>query len=170
MTTPNTTLTVDDLLRKWKTEGVKVGSPNSQRRIEDFEQAHQVKLPNDFTRYLLKANGMEPGVPHDTDKHGYCFWPLERIRSAADEFREPQHSAKGIELVNPELATYFIFADYLQWSWALAIRISGTDTDTSEVFRVDTPQVTPKLASSFAEFIELYIVDSVRLYDPAANS
>jgi hypothetical protein len=170
MDATNSARTVDDLLRKWQTEGVRVGSPNSQRRIEEFEQAHRVKLPNDFTRYLLKANGMEPGVPHDTDKHGYCFWPLERIRSAADEFREPQHSVKEIELTNPDLAKYFIFADYLQWSWAFAIRISGTDTDTSEVFKVDAPRVMPKLANSFAEFIDLYVVDSVRLYDPAANS
>ena len=170
MTTSNTTDAIDALLRKWKTEDVSIGYANTQRKIENFEQGHKVKLPQDFKLYLLKANGMRPGIPHDTDRNGYCFWPIERIRSAADEFREPQHHAKEIELVNPELATYFIFADYLQWSWAFAVRIVETNTDTSHVFRLNAPQIMQKLASSFAEFIDLYVADSARLYDPPVNS
>jgi hypothetical protein len=168
MTTSNVNDAVDALLRKWKTEDVRIGDANTQRKIENFEQGHKVRLPQDFKLYLLRANGMRPGIPHDTDKNGYCFWPLERIRSVANEFREPQHRAK--EIHRPELASYFIFADYLQWSWAYAIRIAETDTDTSIVFRVDAPQTIWKLADSFAEFIDLYVVDSVRLYDRAANS
>jgi hypothetical protein len=87
MTASNPTHAIGALLRKWKAEGVKIGSPNSRKRIEGFQQTHQVKLGNDFTQYLLSVNGMEPGLPHDIDKQGYRFWPLERIRSAAEVFR-----------------------------------------------------------------------------------
>jgi SMI1 / KNR4 family (SUKH-1) len=167
-TISNVTRAIDALLRKWEAEAVNVGNPNSQRRIEEYERNHQARLPDDFKQYLLKANGMQPCVPHDTDKNGYCFWPLERIRSAADEFRKPQHRVKETELLNPDLAGYFIFGDYLQWSWAFAIQTSGTDTEKSQVFRVDGPQVIQKLAGSFAEFIDLYVADSARLYDPSA--
>ncbi len=103
MTASNPTDAVAALLRKWKAEDVRIGSPNSRKRIEEFEQAHQIKLANDFTEYLLKANGMEPGIPHDTDKNGYCFWPLERMRTATVELREPLMCATEVELANPEL-------------------------------------------------------------------
>jgi hypothetical protein len=114
MTISNVTDAVDALLRKWKTEDVRIGDANTQRKIENFEQDHKVRLPQDFKLYLLRANGMRPEIPQDTGKNGYCFWPLERICSAADEFRKPQHRAS--EIVKPELDSYFIFADYFQWS------------------------------------------------------
>src|ERR1700730_15973279 len=116
MTASNATNAIDSLLRKWKTEGVRIGNPNTQKTIERFEQAHKIRLPEDFKLYLLKADGMHPGVPHDTDKNGYCFWPLERVRSAAVELQKPSHCANKSDLANPDLAEYFIFADYLQWS------------------------------------------------------
>lgn len=130
MTVSNVTRAIDTRLRKWEAEGVNIGDPNSQRRIGEFERDRQVTLPSDFTQYLLRANGMRPVVP-DADRNGYCFWPLERIRSAADEFREPYHRKKETDLTNPELTKYFIFADYLQWSWAFAILIPDINADTS---------------------------------------
>jgi hypothetical protein len=165
MTASNDARVVDTLLRKWETENVRIGDANQEKRIEEFEEAHRIKLPEDFKRYLLKANGMQPGAPHDTDKNGYCFWPIQRIRSAAVELQEPHHYANKIDLANPELLQYFIFADYLQWSWAFAIRISESAIETSEVFRVDGPKIIVKVANSFAEFVDLYLIDDVRLYD-----
>ncbi len=150
---------IDSLLKKWASDGVVIGRPNSLKRIQDFEQSHRLQVPSDFRSYLLASNGTR-----DSDSNGYWFWPLEEIRSALNELKTHNHTSK-IEL-NPKLAQYFIFADYLQWSWAFAFKSAEGETSTSEVFRVDGDHLVLKVADSFVEFVALYLADSLRLYNP----
>jgi SMI1/KNR4 family protein SUKH-1 len=151
--------TIDSLLKKWAADGVTIGRPNSLQKIQDFEKSHKVQIPADLRHYLLAANGTG-----DSDSNGYWFWPLEKIRSALNEIKTHNYASK-IEL-NPSLARFFIFADYLQWCWAFAFRFAHEETPTSEVFRVDGHHLVLKVADSFVEFAALYLADSPRLYEP----
>jgi hypothetical protein len=150
---------IDSLLRKWRGEGVAVGRPNSPDEIRRFEETHRVQIPEDFRNYLLAANGTG-----DSDSNGYWFWPLEQIRSALDDLKT--HRCYTNAVLNPQLAQFFIFADYLQWSWAFAFRFSEGEAPTSEVFRVDGNHLVLRVAGSFGEFVGLYLSDSRELYEP----
>ena len=54
---------------------------------------------------------------------------------------------------------YFVFADYLQWSWAYAVRLRSED---SSVILVGAEGDV--VAASFSEFVRLYIEDAEALY------
>jgi hypothetical protein len=56
---------------------------------------------------------------------------------------------------------YFLFADYLQWSWAYAIRLGSNATHDVILVGTRKPQ---KAAATFSEFLELYFRDSQDLY------
>jgi hypothetical protein len=57
---------------------------------------------------------------HDCDPIGFAFWPLARVKSVAEAFAE--HTLALPKVSDP--ARYFVFADYLQWSWAYAIHLN----------------------------------------------
>jgi hypothetical protein len=106
---------------------------------------------------------MTRGAGRDTDRAGFCFWPLPRIVSALDEFGN--NKDLRTHLLDPRLKDYFIFADYLHWSWAYAIRLTGDIDARGAIFKVDEPTHLSKVADSFTEFVALYLSDSSRLYE-----
>jgi hypothetical protein len=163
MKNPSVSQAIDSLLGKWNRERVTIGRPNSLEKIQRFEENHRVRIPEDFRSYLLAANGTG-----DSDSNGYWFWPLEQIRSALDDLKT--HSSYTNVVLNPKLAQFFIFADYLQWSWAFAFRFSEGDAATSDVFRVDGDHLVLRVAGSFGEFVGLYLADSHQLYEPDKHS
>jgi SMI1 / KNR4 family (SUKH-1) len=114
--------------------------------ISDFEQRNNVKLPADFREYLLRLSGIEE------DPDLFCFWPLSRLA--------PPDSPAFISV---ELDRFFVFADYLIESQYYAIYL-GDDPLLQN--RVVSPDVSNKrvIATSFSEFIQLYLIDSPRLY------
>ena len=115
--------------------------------IAAFEERRCVRLPSDFREYLMAANGMAP--PRDTDDEGFCFWPIERICPVV----ESNASAATFE----DAVQYFIFADYLQWSWAYAIRLSPDGSSQNPVVIVGSKSGVPqRLADTFTAFVDLY--------------
>jgi hypothetical protein len=69
----------------------------------------------------------------------------------------------GGRFASADTATLLLFADYLGWSWAYAIKV-GSEGNSS-VHIVGTVDGCPhRVADSFAEFAELYMTDDARIY------
>ncbi len=68
-----------------------------------------------------------------------------------------------MDLDFPGAEFFFVFADYLHWSWAYAIRLSKRPAEECSVVLIGK-QFPITVASSFEEFVNLYIADSPKLY------
>ena len=100
----------------------------------------------------------------DADPDGFCFWPLEEYSSfeqqvALHGYSWPRTDDGGV---------YYVFCDYLQWSWGYAIRLAEPDGAGSggRVVPIGMNEMFT-VAASFSEFVDLYLADSGRLYPPA---
>jgi hypothetical protein len=107
--------------------------------------------------YLLQLDRSGSTWPDDQDAKGFSFWPLARILPAAEEL------AKTAITDVSGLDEYFAFADYLGWSWAYAIRLAFDDSRGNRVILIGK-EAPFEVASSFGEFVDLYLQDSPRLY------
>jgi hypothetical protein len=150
----------DKLSRYWAGQKLPVQPGATRGAVKQFETTYGVSFPAEIRDYFLKHDGMSPYSPYDKDKNGFSFWELSRVRPAAEELAEagPPHEA------GPELDHYFVFADYLDWSWAYAIRLTSDPLEGGRVVMLGMGGVPPEIASSFGEFVDLVIRDSPRLY------
>jgi hypothetical protein len=120
---------------------------------------NNVLLPSDFGEYLLNVNGMIPKGGEDCDEKGFAFWPLEDIKRVPVEC-----STKSLGIPDIHgISDYFVFADYMQWSWAYAIRLSEGNPGNILQFGIRKPRV---IAENFSDFVRLYVSDSDQIYDP----
>jgi hypothetical protein len=143
----------------WKSLGLNVqrGVPESAVRL--FETQNSLILPPDVRDYFLNVNGMEQVCGHDCDANGFSFWPLQLVKSAPAVCAAESIGAPTL----PNAEQYYVFADYMQWSWAYAIRLGSEPWGINDVVHVGT--VAPKaVAGSFTEFVELYLTNSQVLY------
>lgn len=151
----------DKLSQYWASQKLPVRRGASPETVKQFEANHKVVLPAELRDYFLKHDGMDPYSPNDKDAEGFAFWQLARVRPAAEELAEGAPPMKA----PPELDQYFAFADYLDWSWAYAIRLTADPRDSNRVVMIGTADGVPlEVASSFGEFVDLYLRDSPRLY------
>jgi hypothetical protein len=156
------------LLERWKAEDVSIAQPCTLDTLSNFETRNSILLPSDVRQYFLAVNGMSPKAPGDIDSEGFCFWPLERMVSVSDEaMQRPAHKSSHL---HSELKHYFIFADYLQSSWAYAIRLGLNRDLRPEVVKVDDPDNLIRIANSFSEFLDLYLSNAPDLYYPSGIS
>ena len=153
----------DELSRYWAAQKlpVRLGAP--RETVRQFETTHNVSLPTEVREYFLKHDGMSSDSHYGIDKAGFSLWELARVRPAAEEL-------SSYSLPVPEghgLDESFAFADYLDWSWAYAIRLTANPRE-GRVVMIGTADHRPlEIASSFGEFVALLVRDSPRLY-PAA--
>jgi hypothetical protein len=149
-------MAVEQLMKHWMAQGLPLASGVPDAEISRFESRHRLALPSDLRAYFEKINGHVQRGGVDSDREGFAFWPLDKVQplpSACAEYSVP------IPLVDrPQ--RYFVFADYLQWSWAYAIRLGATENTVILVGAEDNRPV----ASSFTEFVRLYVEDSEALY------
>jgi cell wall assembly regulator SMI1 len=143
----------DKLVAHWASQKL-VASPGAlPQAVRTFEANHGVILPDDLRNYFLRHDGM------DQDAKGFSFWPLARVRPAAEELAELSSTETPVELDG-----YFAFADYLVWCWAWAIRLTADPAGSNSVIMIGTGDGVPlKVASSFGEFVDLYLENSPRL-------
>lgn len=148
----------EKLIVHWRASGITITAGNSELQIREFERQNQVKLPSDFREYFLTLNGMKPGLYDGEDSEGFSFWELARVRTITEEYVRV-----GMENDYPASESFFIFADYLQWSWAYAIRLSLNLSESGSVILAgyEHPVI---VAASFSEFVDLYLADSAKLY------
>lgn len=149
----------DTLTAHWRSIGLSIAPGNSAEEIAHFEKRHKIRLAEDLRGYLLAVNGMLAIGPNDCDPNGFSFWPLERIKTVREE--SATHRSPLPQITQPD--QYFVFADYLQWSWAYAIRLDSNQDLPNDVIFVGT-QKQKQIAASFSEFVELYLRDAEELY------
>lgn len=151
--------TPSNLIAHWKAEGISIASGNAEAALVDFEVQNAVRLPSDLRQYFALADGMPRHRGSDCDRNGFSFWPLSEVKPVPVVC-----ASNGIPLPEGEhLDRYFVFADYLQWSWAYAIDLSGPEPKDHTVIHVGT--LRPKVvARSFGHFVELYLRNALELY------
>jgi len=144
------------LKRHWGAHGVKIRPGVSEEELRNFETAHGVRFSQDLRDYFRAVDGMEEGTMA-TDY--FSFWPLHTIKRMSEELGPECYA----DVIEPD--QYFIFADYCIWCWGYAIRLTGNHADSNPVFftgnRPDNGRI---IASSFTEFLELYLTDEAHLY------
>lgn len=146
----------------WRSQGIALARASIESQIRDFESRYDVRLPLDFRDYFLCVNGMETYWPNAQDQQGYSFWPLERIKAVPEEAGNHQYGDRWSRV--PGAKSLFIFADYLDWSWAYAIRLGKDSLEKTSVFIIAKKETPIEVAASFSDFVELYLVDSPTIY------
>jgi hypothetical protein len=149
---------VSKMMEQWKSTGLMARPGCSPTAIMQFETRSGHVLPRDLREFLLAANGIEK------DSNGFAFWPVEAYESASRQVALRSPTAPLVE--NP--GDYFVFCDYLDWSWAYAIRLNNSaeeSTTTNRIVPVGMNQVFT-VCDSFSDFVGLYLRDSQRLYPP----
>jgi hypothetical protein len=129
-----------DLLSSWRAIDLKPGPTLSDADLQEFETRFRLRLPLEFRRYLLTANGMWAS---GFDAELIHFWTLDEI---AEHLSEP-----GVT----ERFPFVPFADYSIdcFVWVLPLRPSGEVADAVHTF---VPPLAP-LTDSFAEFVSRYV-------------
>jgi hypothetical protein len=147
------------LVRHWTEGGLKTSQGCPADGAREFEVKNSLVLPEDLRAYFLRVNGMLPEALEDSDLNGFCFWPLDRVKSVTEEI--VRHSLRIRQ--SSEDHQYFVFADYMQWSWAYSIRLTDSADGPNPVIHVGT--LEPKVvANSFTHFVDSYLRDAEELY------
>ena len=147
---------LDRLIAQWQADGACIRRGVQEACLSEFEERNGVVLPWDFKRYFLTADGLS-----NDDSDGFLFWPLASVKSVAAVYAEESESVP-LPMVDKQ-NQYFVFADYLQWSWAYAIDLADRIVARNPVILVGTPEPTV-VAQSFSDFVELYLNGSPDLY------
>jgi hypothetical protein len=149
---PNKAMIGAKLKNHWLSLGVKVNAGVSHDELDAFESKYQVVLPADLRDYFLTVDGMVEGV---MDHGCFSFWSLNAVKPIPDE--SPNYSDPYIK----DARSFFVFADFLIWSHAYAIRLAATDA-ANTIFMIggETPI---KMYDSFSEFVSAYLSDPDRL-------
>jgi|HubBroStandDraft_1064217.scaffolds.fasta_scaffold24990_2 hypothetical protein len=151
---------VDRVINRWKQEGVSPRAPCPFAAVHAFERKEGLVLPEDFRTYWLSADGMPEALGQSQDSAGFSFWPLHRVARADVELKQRSPTTP----LGPESASYYVFADYLDWSWAYAIKLRPMGI--GHVVTVGTLS-EHTVAQSFSEFLDAYLLDASTLYPPA---
>jgi len=72
----------EEVVAKWRNEGVKLNSPATALQIEKTESILDFTFPDDFKQLYLIADGFE-GL--DWQEHMFTFWPLKMIVKEYEE-------------------------------------------------------------------------------------
>lgn len=150
---------IEQLINHWQANNIVVVRGNAEAEIEDFESRYQVILPSDMRDYFLRVDGMSQHFPDYQDNQGFSFWSLRKVKTVLEETSK----LIGLSYNSFEIGSLFIFADYLDWSWAYAIRLSANVLAETPVFLIGK-EIPIKVADSFSEFVLLYLPDAPELY------
>lgn len=133
------------LLRYWQSRGVPHLPGVTDSDILAFEERNEINLPAEVRAFYSKTNGTEVPGTEGTDDKQFDFWPLEDVHFVEGE------------------TSMMYFADVLQYSVQFAFEVIGNnDAGNGSVFAVSGGLI--KVASSFAQFIDMYITDHETLY------
>ncbi len=138
----------------WLADGNPVlQSPATAQEILSFEQNNNIVMPPDFAMYLKCQNGFDQYSGHQ-DAMGFNFWPLQDMASLdvydGGQFRAPGYSS------------YFLFCDYLDFSWGYALCMEKNE---QKIVLVGARDGIPKVvAESFSSFVDAYLRDAPSIY------
>ncbi|HET7462751.1 MAG TPA: SMI1/KNR4 family protein [Longimicrobium sp.] len=135
--------------RQWAEEGISPGTPATPAELEAFEILHRVRLPDDVRAWFLTLNGVDLGKDGPMDGLYVTFWNLSQVRPVPDEV--PDRHFPGAE-------RHLVFADYLLWSDAYALRLPdepGAPTPVVVLYAAAAPlQVAPSLTAFLQAWLD----------------
>jgi hypothetical protein len=153
----------EQVIQYWRSEGLTIPSGVPEEALRLFETKYGVTLSEDFREYLSNVNGMAQKGGQDSDTNGFSFWPLNRIKIVPEECADSNVRTPELR----DIGSFFVFADYLQWSWAYAIDLGGVRKGRILQFGTQVPRI---VAASFTEFVDAYVRDSETLYVPETGN
>lgn len=139
----------------WLSCGVEIEQGVTESELNAFERRYNVHLPEDFRDYLMAVNGMSP---HVYDDDFIRFWMLNEIKPVSEG--APEYAGSDyIDIAD----SVFLFADFSIWAHAFGIRGSREkETHSNTVYVIGGLPAIP-IASSFSEFVNIYLTDTERL-------
>jgi hypothetical protein len=152
------------LIEPWRLQNLPIQKVCREEDILCFETRQKITLAPDIREYFLNVNGMTPYFPGYQDGEGFSFWPLENVRTLAEE---NDSSDRGYLRI-AERDSFFLFSDYLDWSWAYAVKILPGSCDAEGIYLLCCNNPI-RIADSFSDFMRMYLGKSDQLYPPAAH-
>jgi hypothetical protein len=148
------------LIQHWTDVGLTIAAGITDEELTSFEAHYHVDMGSalDFKEYLRAVNGMTQSGGQDCDAKGFSFWPLNRIKQVPEECLQHKMGVPSIR----DIEKYFVFADYMQWSWAYAICLAPSQSGILQ-FGTRSPRL---ISNSFSDFVKAYMRDSEQLYLP----
>lgn len=132
---------LEELLAKWKGDGIANPQGASAAEIAMFEQKHSIELEVGFREYLRIVNGMAAGC---TDDQLMCFLSLDAIDDAMQSF------------ANTISSNDVLFAEYSVFAHCYVLRLDVVGR--GRVLATDGSNERP-LAQSFVDFLRVYLKD-----------
>jgi len=146
---------LDELISFWQRHKVTAAAKKATApEIEAWEQQYNVILPADLRAYVLRVNGILHGELLEFDHEGISFLPLSAM-CPEDQWTESE----------PRRHDRFVFADLLikcQW-WCMALD-DQPHKNTPIFIGGGLPTQNTLVASSLAEFFDLYMNDHMAIY------
>jgi SMI1/KNR4 family protein SUKH-1 len=152
------------LIESWRSLDLPIQKACEEDDIRSFETRHKIALPPDIREYFLKVNGMTPYFPGYQDEEGFSFWPLERVRTIAEENESLGRPFSRLT----EEDSLFLFCDYMDWSWAYGVKILPESSPAEGIYLVCCHNPI-KITNSFSDFVRLYLEQSDQLYPAPAH-
>lgn len=143
----------EKLRARWLAEGKSVRPGVPLETIRRFEELRALELPDDVVAYFTSVDGTDA-----MDSKAFRFWRFEELKTVPDDC--PEYADF------PDAGDFFVFADYLVWSLAYAIRLGPKrSTQAGEVIVLGAPPAAV-VAPSFQAFVDLYLADDPSLTTP----
>jgi hypothetical protein len=134
---------VERAVSHWRSIGIAPVDALSRHDIAALETRIGSEIPDDLRALFLRANGMRAG---DYDDRNIRFWQIEELAQYISA------EASG--------TTYAGFADFLIMSHIYEVRLNKS---LSTEVRIEAPSPVI-VASTFEEFLRLYLDEPLRLY------
>ncbi|HSH67648.1 MAG TPA: SMI1/KNR4 family protein [Bacteroidia bacterium] len=139
---------VEALVAYWEKQNIRIAQ-NSLEVIHRIEEKIAVVLPDDFKEFYLEVNGM-----NKADRRGFLIYPLQAIL--------PVKKVAAITTLKRN-STILIFAEYKKKTWYYGIQLKEDGDYT--IGLVTKKGAFKPITNFLAEFIDLYLEDSSKLYD-----
>jgi hypothetical protein len=152
------------LIEYWRSRNLPIQKACKEDDIRSFETRYKIALPPDMREYFLNVNGMTTNFPGYQDDDGFSFWPLERVRTIAEDNEAP--ALRHLRLTEED--SFFLFCDYMDWSWSYAVKIPPAPGVAEGIYLLCCRNPV-KIADSFSDFVALYLGQSGQLYPPSAH-
>ena len=143
---------------KWFNENVKSTSVVNNEDLELFQKRNNVIIPIDLINYFKFLNG----TGGDYSDNLFEFYSLDRIKKVKEEFKDLNSDYQRILKID-EFNGLYAFANYQFNLFVYAIRLYKEYSSKNEVYVIcDDDYIV--IANSFFEFLNLYLLDSSKLY------
>jgi len=154
----HTDLTIE-LMNFWKAQDLILPGGVSEAALRHFEEAYSVKIPSDMRDYLRAVNGMSGSVGNEEDSNFFRFLPLREFQPVPRFCEETGAWYRYRENIDK----YFVFVDYMHWSYGYAIDLSGNSEDSQPVIHIGTRD-EKTVSKTFSEFVRYYLQDATDIY------